>query len=154
MQFFWMLFLMLVAFSCSSDKSSTTPSEGIHARKVASIEIKGMVCEMGCGSEIRKSLKASGAVSSCDFDFKEGRDINTASVLFDDSKISVSQLKTIIEGLNNHQYSVVNSSVSEAKNNPTPAETSEGTSEGSTISMNEKSWKFPNLFDLLSSIVM
>lgn len=162
----WFIFtsvILLFLASCSSevtsekneDTSTAKASEKINATQVAKVDISGMVCVMGCGSDIRKNLKATNAVASCDFDFVEDREINTASILFDPSKISESKIKSIIEELNDHQFTVVRSSTQKVEQEDGNVEsTSKDAKEYAPVSMTEKSWKFPNILDLLSSIVM
>jgi copper chaperone CopZ len=153
--------ILLFLASCSSevakseDDSTAKTSKKLNATQVAKVDISGMVCVMGCGSEIRKNLKATNAVASCDFDFEDGREINTASILFDPSKISESKIKSIIENLNEHQFTVVHSSSQKAEQgNGSVESSSKDGKEYAPVSMSEKSWKFPNVLDLLSSIVM
>ena len=45
------------------------------SNKIVAMEIEGMTCVMGCGASIRKELYTTEAVSSVEFDFKEGRKI-------------------------------------------------------------------------------
>ena len=153
--------ILLFLASCSSevakseDDTTAKTSEKINATQVAKVDISGMVCVMGCGSDIRKSLKATNAVASCDFDFVEDREVNTASILYDPSKISESKIKSIIENLNEHQFTVVRSSTQKVEQEGGDVESSaKDGKEYAPVSMSEKSWKFPNILDLLSSIVM
>ncbi|MCO5260261.1 MAG: hypothetical protein M9916_08975 [Crocinitomicaceae bacterium] len=121
--------IILVGFSavllggCSSsttnqvENSEQSVSEKIAVipNKMLSVEIEGMTCEMGCGSEIRKELTATGAVERVKFDFKMGRDVNTAFISFDDSKISKQKIEEIIATMNKKQFTVGSASVEDYK---------------------------------------
>lgn len=136
--------------------SNVTPT------KLLSMEIGGMSCEMGCGSAIRKGLLATGAVERVQFDFKMGRDINTATISFDDSKISEQELSKIISELNDKQFSIGSSTVSDYKAEEKTTTSSETKSSGSVGAQSSFSdleqatfeIKTPNLIDLLLSALV
>lgn len=133
--------------------------------KTLAVEIGGMSCEMGCGAAIRKELLATGAVERVKFDFKMGRDLNTAEISYDDSKISEEKITTIISELNEKQFNVGQTSVSDYER---PAEESGLTSDNLKPNTNtsvNKSFsnmespdnfkiKTPNLIDLLVSALV
>jgi periplasmic mercuric ion binding protein len=114
----------LFLFSCSSNETKSSHSEiekeggkeACHSKetvtpnRLLTIEIKGMVCEMGCGSSIRGALKKTGAICSVDFDFKEEREFNTAKIAFDKNKITVDEIITQITSLSDNQFTVGKSS--------------------------------------------
>ena len=78
----------------------------VASNKLLSMEIEGMTCVMGCGASIRKELYTTKAVSSVDFDFKEGRKMNTAKIAFDSAKISIDEIVSIISNMNEKQFSL------------------------------------------------
>ena len=68
----------LVLSSCStesnnanntSEKEVEEKTEAVIPNRMLTMEIDGMVCQMGCGGSIRKELKAIGGISSVEFDF-------------------------------------------------------------------------------------
>lgn len=139
--------------------SNVTPT------KLLSMEISGMSCEMGCGSAIRKGLIATGAVERVQFDFKMGRDVNTATISFDDAKISEQELSKIISELNDKQFSIGTSTVSDykAEEKATTSESETKTkssgvagAQSSFSDLEQSSFeiKTPNLIDLLLSALV
>lgn len=127
--------------------------------KKLTMEIGGMSCEMGCGAAIRKELFATGAVESVKFDFKMGRDVNTADIFYDGTKISDEKITTIISSINNQQFSVGKEIVSnyEQKNNTSSvgsAHPKNSTSEPSFTSIEPVRMEKRNLIDLLLSALI
>lgn len=111
------LFLASVIISCTSkqqevkiikrkkvDTSFHAPI--VHPNKKLTVEISGMMCELGCGSSIRKELKATAAVDQVSYDFVEDRAVNTAEITFDKNKISVDRILEIISTMNDKQFTV------------------------------------------------
>jgi mercuric ion binding protein len=82
------------------------PEVKVIANKTIDLQIEGMVCEMGCGSSIRKALKDTKAVDRCSFDFKDERKVNTATISFDSTAISQDKIVSIISQLNDKQFKV------------------------------------------------
>ena len=78
----------------------------VNVNKTISLNIEGMVCEMGCGSSIRKALKDTKAVDRCSFDFKDERKVNVATISFDSTTISQDKIVSIISTLNDKQFKV------------------------------------------------
>ena len=110
-----LLSLLFFVVGCTSEekpvfirKESHTVSKPnkVVANKLISMEIEGMTCVMGCGASIRKELYTTNAVSSVEFDFKEGRKINTAKIAFDSAKISSDEMVSIISKMNEKQFSL------------------------------------------------
>jgi len=153
------LSLMTVLFACNSEEAlqEQTVQEdnlSVEPTNIALVEIKGMSCEMGCGSEIRKGLKHSGAVASTQFvDFDADNETNVAEIKFDERDLSVADIKKIIEGLNDGQFMVGEIKVTSIADAGT-SETKTETNEKSKVTMTESSWRFPNLLELLSAFVL
>jgi len=78
----------------------------VNVNKTISLNIEGMVCEMGCGSSIRKALKDTKAVDRCSFDFKDERKVNVATISFDSTAITKDKIVSIISSLNDKQFKV------------------------------------------------
>lgn len=153
------LSLMVLLFACNSEEAVQEQTvqednESVEPTMIAFVEITGMSCEMGCGSEIRKGLKHSGAVASTQFkDFDADNETNFAEVKFDERDLSVADIKKIIEGLNDGQFTVGEIKVISIADAGT-TETKSESNEKSKVTMNESSWRFPNLLELLSSFVL
>lgn len=126
--------------------------------QLLTMEVSGMSCEMACGGAIREGLMETGAVARVQYDFEMGRDVNVAKISFDNTLISPEKMVQIVSKLNNKQFTVGETTVSEIEN---PAQVNASTSsEGSSsdlsspaVSMDEVELDVPNLFDLLRSLV-
>lgn len=130
--------------------------------KLLTMELGGMSCEMGCGSAIRKELFTTGAVERVKFDFKMGRDLNIAEISYDESKISEKEIIAIVSEMNEKQFNVENSSVSNYKKPADKSESVSGPKHNKTNIATDKPYrevepsesfriKAPNLIDLLIS---
>ena len=105
---------LLLFGACSSEKtpvslpkeSSKIAPKDVKSNRLLSIEIEGMTCVMGCGASIRKELFSTKAVSSIEFDFKEGRKANTAKIAFDKNKITVDKIIGLLSKLNENQFTI------------------------------------------------
>lgn len=110
------LFFVFSLFAVASCDSSEGTMKGtisdeeiartVEANAIAEIEVEGMTCEMGCGGDIRKALRHTGGVAEVDFDFESDRKVNIAMVKFDQNTIQADELKKVITGLNNGQFTV------------------------------------------------
>ena len=155
---FSLFIIVIVLVGCNQSEvihdTEVVENNAVEPTRIALIEIKGMTCEMGCGSEIRKGLKHSGAVASTQFvDFDKDNEFNLAKVTFDEQDITESQLKKIIEGLNDGQFEVRKIELLPFENENANEPKSDA-NEKSNVSMFNTTWEFPNLLDLLTSLVM
>lgn len=107
--------LFSIATSCSSEaktenKVATDQETEATAKPVANqqmkIEVMGMVCEKGCGGSIRKELNETNGVTKTSFDFEDEREVNVATIDFDDSKISEEEIILALTTMNEHQFTV------------------------------------------------
>ncbi|MCE3294989.1 MAG: hypothetical protein K0R65_703 [Crocinitomicaceae bacterium] len=173
----FLLVLLSSAFSCSngaehkvikSEKKKThivIQTDEVKADKMLSAKIEGMMCEKGCGSSIRKELMNTHAVQSCEFDFDSDRKENTVKIAFDKSKISVDQLITILNKINDKQFKVkeTNTSNIESSSNKEEkaGEETISTEETSSIEKEEEAhvvaadttFETPNLLQIFSRII-
>ena len=112
---FYGLILFMLVISCNQKETQAkstfnitkkeTPVK-VNVNKSITLNIEGMVCEMGCGSSIRKALKDTKAVDRCSFDFKDERKVNVATIAFDSTAISKEKIISIISQLNDKQFKV------------------------------------------------
>ncbi len=125
------------------------------------IEISGMSCEHACGGAIRTALKNTNAVERCSFDFVTDRKVNTATITFDKDKISPDEILSIIELLNDGQFTTGKTSTKTidqpAQDVPTTEASTpvkEKVTTTKTVDVSATSVELPNLFDLFAEIVM
>jgi copper chaperone CopZ len=79
------------------------------------VEVSGMSCVHACGGAIRMELKDTKAVDRVSFDFEDGRKTNKCFITFDDKKISEKEIISIIQRINNKQFTTGKSSVEPIK---------------------------------------
>lgn len=154
MRYSLLFIVFLGLFSCGKGTAVTAENKSkkgvVHSNEVMVTEVEGMVCAMGCGGSIRKELKSTGAVSRVEVDFKEGQEKQIVKISFDNTLISKSEIIKRMEKLNEGQFSVQPIGSTDVS-----TESSGGSSEKSNVSMSEQtSFEIPNLFDLLSSLVI
>jgi copper chaperone CopZ len=162
---------VLVLGSCSSPekkiisvekKVSYKKLDPVHADRKLAIEVSGMSCEHACGGSIRMALKETGAVDRVSYDFENGRKTNTAYITFDKSKISADKIVSIIETINENQFTTGKSTSTDLEadmksNSPSTVTTTTVVAETKTSKVNvevpESSWEIPNIFEFFSHLV-
>jgi mercuric ion binding protein len=105
-----LLFFALFNTSCSEKKVEQAIEiaitkktiEGDTTQSLATLNIEGMTCEVGCGGFISKKLSEMTGVLSAEVVFEE----NKAKVKYDDLKISEKEIIAEIQKLNEGQYKV------------------------------------------------
>ena len=116
--------LFSITTSCSSEAKTenavaTDQEKEAITKPVANqemtIEVTGMVCEKGCGGSIRKEMIATNGVTKCSFDFEDEREVNVATISFDDSKITEEEIILALTTMNEHQFTVGEHSVKPLK---------------------------------------
>jgi copper chaperone CopZ len=157
---FFSSFLLLSA--CSSEpnvvllrteKKHTAVKPVVQANRLLTLEVEGMTCEMGCGGSIRKELKATDGVERVEFNFVEGKKIQTAKISFDKDKISADKMVTILTSMNDKQFKVGNIR-SEAIANPVSTESVKANADSpEKIKISTSTFALPNLMDILSRFV-
>ena len=108
------MLLISVIFSCTNQEEkiivkNAKPKEEKKAvevtpNKILTLEVEGMSCEMNCGGSIRKELKKTGAVSRVEFVWVEEAEKQVAKISYDDTKITDKEIISIIEELNDGQF--------------------------------------------------
>ena len=157
--------LTTLLFSCSSEpevvhlrtvKGQEKETIKVNANRMLTVEIEGMSCEMACGGSIRTNLKATGAVDRVQFDFEDGREIQTAFISYDSKKISDDQMLKLIQTINEKQFTThKHSSEALASSEEATGSDKGGSNETSKVDVSEvtPSIELPNLFDLLKNLV-
>ena len=104
----------LVLSSCDQTKSSTQvlavkqeQKSVVKSNAKITFDVEGMVCKMGCGGAIRKTLLQAGGVERVEVDFVEEAKSQGITVHFDSTLTNVSQLKKRIEQTNDGQFTVI-----------------------------------------------
>ncbi len=142
-------------------REETTTSVDIASivpNRMLTLQLDGMVCQMGCGGSIRKELNATGGVSLCEFNFEDGRKTNVARISFDKDKITADQIVTIISELNDGQFTVGNfvSEAIETENIPVIRESNDDLKSGEETVVNVSAKpliELPSLLDLFSNLL-
>lgn len=131
----------------------------VHADRKLAIEVSGMTCEHACGGSIRMALKETGAVERVSYDFESGRKTNTAYITFDKSKISADKIVSIIETINDKQFTTGKSSSTniEGETKSSSPATVTNTRETKTtkvhVEVSETNWEMPNIFRFFSRLI-
>lgn len=145
------LLVTLVFFGCS-DNSEDAKS----ANAVAEFEIEGMVCEMGCGASLRKGLYETGFVSEVKVDYAEENPSNLIEIYFNKDNISTDKMKEIIESLNDKQFKASHISTQELSSSDQQKykeKQSNLSTKSSGVEASTKTFSFPNLTELLNSLI-
>lgn len=121
--------------------------------KVATIEITGMTCVKGCGGSIRKSLKGTKGVERVTFDFEADREIDIATVYFDDKIVSVDEMEERLSVLNNSQFTIGEVNVKDFSPTITSQSVYKSNSERSNLNVCNTSFEFPNLLGIFSEFL-
>ena len=104
----------IVLSACDQTKSSTQvlavkqeQKSVVKSNAKITFDVEGMVCKMGCGGAIRKTLLQAGGVERVEVDFVEEAKSQGITVHFDSTLTNVSQLKKRIEQTNDGQFTVI-----------------------------------------------
>lgn len=161
------LVTVLVLGSCSSNekkiisvekKVSYKKLDPVQANRKLAIEVSGMSCEHACGGSIRMALKETGAVDRVSYDFETGRKTNTAYITFDKSKISADKIVSIIEKINDQQFTTGKLSSTDIEgetksSSPSTTVVTETKTSKINVEVSEADWKMPNIFEFFSHLV-
>ena len=121
-----------------------------------SVPVTGMSCEMACGGSIRKELLQTEAVNRVQFDFKMARETNTAVISYDGDKISEKEIISIIQKINNGQFTTGSTEVDVLEQ-----ASNAGTAKGNVQSADRTlfptasvpSIQIPSILDILRTII-
>ncbi|WP_343606365.1 heavy-metal-associated domain-containing protein [Fluviicola sp.] len=130
----------------------------VHADRKLAVEVSGMSCEHACGGSIRMALKETGAVDRVSYDFESGRKTNTAYITFDKSKISADKIVSIIETINEKQFTTgkVSSTDIEGESkseSPVTSDNQEVKTSKIHVEVPETSWEIPNVFKFFARLI-
>jgi hypothetical protein len=143
--------VMLLFVSCSDSASDA------EIKHIASFEVEGMVCEMGCGASLRKGLYTTEAVDDVKVEYNEDRMKNIIHVSYSSSKTGPESMLKIIEELNDGQFKaqLVEDKVAPLNDSSESKESESLSSESQTngIEASTSSFSLPNLTELLNSLI-
>jgi hypothetical protein len=105
----YLLFSLLFLAACNNstiDKkvSENKPATSNVANTKLALNVKGMVCKMGCGGSIRKELLATNAVEKVEVDFVEEKESQLITVYYNNSLSSKEKLLKVINEMNDKQF--------------------------------------------------
>ena len=105
----YLLFSLLFLAACNNatiDKkvSENKPATSNVANTKLVLNVKGMVCKMGCGGAIRKELLATNAVEKVEVDFVEDKEAQLITVYYNNSVSSKEKLLKVITKMNDKQF--------------------------------------------------
>ena len=136
------------------EKQEQNNPTNVIANQVLTLEVEGMVCEMGCGGAIRKELYSSGGVSECDFDFEEDRETYTAKVYFDESVVSSGEILKIISKINDSQFTVKQIDLNPFEHPATETSHNDSDDDESVVQVESSTgFQFPNLLEIISGLL-
>lgn len=150
---------LLSACSDSPEDTSSNNNEqsvaAVIPNSVATMEIDGMVCQMGCGASIRKELTATGGVSNCEFDFEDGRETNVATVAYDNQTVSEKELIKLVSTINDNQFTVgsTESTELETVHETTEESTSDNTDQANVEMSASTGIEIPNILEVFSDFL-
>jgi copper chaperone CopZ len=153
---------LLVISSCAgeaekihlrTEKGEQVETAKVTANAMLTVEIKGMMCEMGCGGSIRKELKSTGAVARVQYDFEEDRALNTAMISFDSTQISAAEMLKRIQKMNEKQFTIGKQKV-EALTESKSDSKAVGSNDEASVNMEETTFRIPNLLNILKDLVV
>jgi copper chaperone CopZ len=93
-------------------EKNESSSDKVIPNRELTMEVSGMMCVMGCGSSIRKELYQTKGVSEVEFDFEEERETNVAKIKFDKNIVSIEEMVSIVNTMNENQFTVGNTTSS------------------------------------------
>lgn len=160
-KYFYAAIIGLSLFSCSTDSNSVEQNESQTEEQAAvvsdselKLDIEGMVCAHGCGSSIKKALKATGGVEKVSIDFEEERASNELTIRYDSKKISKKKIETILAELNEGQFTCTEVSNEKIENSVSEESTSSDEKETPAVSAVSGGFEIPNLLEILSGLIL
>ena len=106
MRFFTiLLFASSLIVGCSEpfhgnpESTSVVKNEGFQAKRLARLEIDGMMCEVGCVTKVKKELLELEGVSNVIMDFDSDRGTNFANVEYEIKTISLFSIYNAVNSI-------------------------------------------------------
>lgn len=162
---YWSWFFMLtmvVILSCESGQEASEKSNevevtetvvfGNEARNLATLDIEGMTCAVGCAKRIESKLNSTKGILSAKVIFQDKK----AEIEFDESQIAPEEMSEIIKDMGEYSVSEIAIKKTVAKTDDTNKEDSKK----QRITQNDKTVRdipsggisFPNVFDIFTRL--
>jgi hypothetical protein len=113
MKYLLLIFVFFLSLACTQSTATnkqTEPQKKVCQNVVANTTIlfgvKGMVCQMGCGGSIRKTLKETCAVERVEVTYQDSLEEQTIKVYYNRQKIGPKQMIATLSELNEGQFTV------------------------------------------------
>lgn len=155
------IFFLTIFAACSSseavdDVKNEVAINELVPNKVLTLQVEGMACEMACGGEIRKNIKKMAGVIRVEVDFDEDSKVDGVNIYYDDTNADTDGMIKLIEQLNNGQFKVHKSDISNftPKQESTQSESANSSEHGISASSEASSFEIPNILDLLSELIV
>jgi sorbitol-specific phosphotransferase system component IIBC len=147
--FFAFLFITLLTLLNACSEDTSTPDT------ISEFNVTGMTCVHGCGGSIRKGLYEKEMATQVDIEFNEETGLGNIAVYHNKNGVSSDQIKELIEQLNDGQFEVefVGSKDYTASEEPINSNGSSSSNEDATVEAQERLITFPNITDLLNSLI-
>jgi len=131
---------------------ATLETAEVVPNQIATIEVDGMTCVMGCGGTIRTSLMETNAISAVEFDFEMGRDVNTATITFDKNQISLNEMVELLAKINDGQFTTGETKLSNLPETHVEESNNSTSSSEAVIEASTSRFEMPNLLDIFSGL--
>lgn len=147
------LVLLLVVFACENDKEQE--EETLESDKIATFEVTGMVCKMGCGGEIRKALYDTKKVDYVDVNFEDEAPSNKIEVHYSSQGFTIDEIIEIISAINDGQFTAefVNEKVKDKVSANNQQLSQPETEKKSVYKAENSNFKLPNITEILNSLI-
>lgn len=144
---FFLFTLITLVVACSED--TTTPNT------ISEYNVTGMVCQHGCGGSIRKELYEKEMATQVDVEFDEETGLGNIAVYHNNKGVTTDQIKELIESLNEGQFEAefIGSKDYTAEQTNKKLKKQNSSNEDVTIEAREGIITFPNITDLLNSLI-
>ena len=133
-QYISIIFSLILLNACqpAANNEDTVANESVE------LAIEGMVCAVGCAKTIEKEMAEVSGITNSEVKFEEG----IATFKFDNSKLSVYDIQSKIEGMNEGQYKV---EIIESRKVEVPEISAGKKSNDKNVSGEYPSFSFPRL---------
>ena len=122
---------------------------------ISEFNVTGMTCVHGCGGSIRKGLYEKEMAAQVDIEFNEETGLGNIAVYHNKNGVSSDKIKELIEQLNDGQFEVefLGSKDYTASEESMNSIGSSSSSEDAAVEARERLITFPNITDLLNSLI-
>ena len=122
---------------------------------ISEFNVTGMTCVHGCGGSIRKGLYEKEMAAQVDIEFNEETGLGNIAVYHNKNGVSSEQIKELIEKLNDGQFEAeyIGSKDYVASEESMNSNGSSSSREDATVEVQDRLITFPNITDLLNSLI-